>query len=126
MADMHAMTHSTTAVVSDQNASLDFYVNRLGWSKGIDSMLGPDIRLLTVVPPGAGTQLVLADSRWVGSEPAGRQTGISLVADDLEAASRTLKQRGVRVAERIGLTPWGAKAAGFYDLDGNEFFLIEG
>lgn len=124
---MSTMMHSTTAVVTDQNASLDFYVNRLGWSKGIDSMVGPDVRFLTVVPPGAATQLVLADSRLAGPDvKPGRHTGISLFADNLESASATLKRRGVRVQEKLSFTPWGAKAAGFYDLDGNEFYLIEG
>jgi catechol 2,3-dioxygenase-like lactoylglutathione lyase family enzyme len=124
---MNSMMHSTTAVVSDQNASLDFYVNRLGWSKGIDSMVGPKVRFLTVVPPGGTTQLVLADSKLAGpGAKPGAHTGISLFAADLESASETLKKRGVRVQERVTFTPWGAKAAGFYDLDGNEFYLIEG
>lgn len=47
--------HSTTIMVADQDAALDFYVNTLGWEKAMDSSPGENMRWLTVVPPGATT-----------------------------------------------------------------------
>lgn len=60
--------HSTTIVVSDQDAALDFSVNTLGWEKAMDAMVGEGMCWLTVVPPGATTQLVLAHSSWSGGD----------------------------------------------------------
>jgi lactoylglutathione lyase len=37
--------------VSDQDASLDFYVNKLGFEKKIDEEMWPGARWLEVVPP---------------------------------------------------------------------------
>ncbi len=54
--------HSTTIAVADQDAALDFYVNTLEWEIGMDNQVGEGMRFLTVVPPGATTQLVLGHS----------------------------------------------------------------
>ena len=63
--------HSATVAVADQDAALDFYVNTLGWEKAMDSMFGEGMRWLTVVPPGATTQLVLAHTSWAGEAAGG-------------------------------------------------------
>ncbi len=122
--------HSTTIAVTDQDAALDFYVNTLGWEKAMDSQVGEGMRWLTVAPPGATTQLVLAHPSWAGGEgasgKAGGHTGISLVAPDIDAAYETLTARGVTFKQPVSVMPWGARATWFYDLDGNEFFLVAG
>lgn len=124
---MISQLHSTTIVVADQDAALDFYVNTLGWEKGMDSPMGPDTRWLTVVPPGAVTQLVLSLPSWYGDsnpprEPGGN-TGIALIAPDIDATYATLTERGVKFKGPVEVMPWGAKATWFSDPDGNEFFL---
>lgn len=116
--------HSTTIPVADQDAALDFYVNTLGWEKADDAMFGEGMRWLTVVPPGATTQLVLAHESW-SSKPGG-QTGISVVAPDIDAAYQALTTKGVQFKGPVEVMPWGAKATWFSDPDGNEFFLVEG
>lgn len=120
--------HSTTIAVADQDAALDFYVNTLGWEKRDDAPMGDGMRWLTVAPPGATTQLVLADPSWAGGENAtrtpGGHTGISLVSHDLDATYETLSGRGVRFTQPVAEMPWGGKATWFTDPDGNEFFLV--
>ena len=116
--------HSATVAVADQDAALDFYVNTLGWEKADDGMFGEGMRWLTVVPPGAATQLVLAHESW--SEKAGGNTGISLVARDIDATYATLAAKGVAFKGPVEVMPWGAKATWFSDPDGNEFFLVGG
>ena len=119
--------HSTTIVVSDQDKALDFYVNTLGWEKAHDDPMGPEMRFVTVVPPGATTQLALGLASWFeGSRSPGNNTGIALSTSDIDATYATLVARGVRFKEPVSVMPWGAKATWFYDLDGNEFFLAEG
>lgn len=119
--------HSTSIVVMDQDAALDFYVNTLGWRKGMDSMFGPGMRWLTVVPPGATTELVLSLPSWTSASDAapkpGGHTGISVVAPDIDDTYATLTARGVTFKGPVETMPWGAKATWFSDPDGNEFFL---
>ena len=125
---MISKIHSTSIVVADQDAALDFYVNKLGWEKAMDAMVGGVMRWLTVVPPGAATQLVLAARGTMGSEnlPQAGYTGISLNTPDIDTTVEALKSRGVRFKGPVEVMPWGDKATWLYDLDGNEFFLVEG
>ena len=119
--------HSTSIVVTDQDAALDFYVNTLGWQKGMDSPFGPGMRWLTVVPPDATTQLVLSLPSWTDGDAApqpGGHTGISLVAPDIDETYATLITRGVTFKQPVETMPWGQKATWFSDPDGNEFFLV--
>jgi catechol 2,3-dioxygenase-like lactoylglutathione lyase family enzyme len=119
--------HSTTIVVADQDAALDFYVKTLGWEKGLDNSVGPEMRFLTVVPPGATTQLVLGLPGWLGGERSpGGETGITLIAPDIDATYETLTQRGVKFKQPVTDMPWGSRATWFSDRDGNEFFLTNG
>jgi len=119
--------YSTTIIVSDQDAAIDFYVNTLGFEKTMDNQMGPDMRFITVAPPGVTTQLVLGMADWFGEEGGSRKnTGISLISSDIDADYATLTERGVKFKEPVAMMPWGAKATWFYDPDGNEFFLAEG
>jgi uncharacterized glyoxalase superfamily protein PhnB len=126
-ADVTTHIDSTTVAVADQDAALNFYVNAFGWEKALDYSVGPDLRFVTVIPPGAATQVVLAHTSWAGPDvKPGGDTGISLVATDFDAAYETLYRRGVKLKESVSEVPWGAKTTRFYDLDGNEFHLIGG
>jgi catechol 2,3-dioxygenase-like lactoylglutathione lyase family enzyme len=123
---MFSHIHSVTVPVADQDAALDFYVNTLGLGKAKGQPIPGGGRWLTVVPPGAMTQLVLADASWYGADRlANKETGITLVAPDIDAAYATLTSRGVRFKQPVEVMPWGDKATWFSDLDGNEFFLVE-
>ncbi|RIK46207.1 MAG: bleomycin resistance protein, partial [Chloroflexi bacterium] len=88
--------HSTTVMVNDQDAALDFYVNSLSWEKGMDAVVGEGMRFVTVVPPGATTQLVLGHPSWSEDGETSAKAGISLVTPDIDATYATLVERGVR------------------------------
>ncbi len=120
---------STTIAVTDQTAALDFYVNTLGWEKVIDVMVEDDLRWLTIVPPGAATQLVLSQASAASNDDApakiGGDSGIALVTPDIDATYKTLTTRGVTFTQPVTVMPWGQKAAWWFtDPDGNEFFLL--
>ncbi len=57
---MFSRLHSATVVVEDQDAALDFYVNVFGGEKALDVPMGEEGRFITVVIPGAKTQLALS------------------------------------------------------------------
>ena len=135
------MTHITQVVtvfvpVSDQDAALDFYVNRLGFEQRVDFPYADGERWVEVAPPGAPTQITLARARE--GRQAGIETGIALTTADIEAAHTALKAQNVDVDEKIlreGDTPitWaGAVQAGippmfrFRDGDGNSFLVVQG
>jgi catechol 2,3-dioxygenase-like lactoylglutathione lyase family enzyme len=123
---MFAHIHSATVIVADQDAALDFSTNTLGWEKALDAEYGEGLRFVTVVPPGATTQLALIRQRWFGGEwQTSSHTDISRVTHDIDATYATLKARGVTFKQPVEMMPWGQKAAWFLDLDGNELFLME-
>ena len=122
---MQSHMHSTTIVVADQDAALDFYVNTLGWDVAVDAKVGKEMRFLAVAPPAAETQLVLAHTSWLGADDTPKkETGISLVTPDIDTTYDFLVKRGVTFKQPVTDMPWGAKATWFYDLDGNEFILM--
>ena len=116
--------HSTTVAVADQDAAIDFYVNTLGWEKGFDNDMGGGMRFVTVVPPGAETQLVLGHVNWF-TDGAPSKGGITLVTPNIDDTHARLSQAGVRFKEPVATMPWGQKATWFFDPDDNEYFLVE-
>jgi lactoylglutathione lyase len=120
---------STVGVyVSDQQAALDFYKNKLGFEVRQDMpMGGPDgPRWIEVVPPGAETGIVLSTPEGMGghADRIGTFTNIILTADDVQQTYEELAGRGVRFTEQPAAQPWGMMQAIFVDQDGNEYVLV--
>ncbi|HEX2202372.1 MAG TPA: VOC family protein [Longimicrobium sp.] len=131
---MIAYIHSATIAVSDQEAALDFYVNKLGWEKRIDYPMGDGYRFVTVAPPGGQAELALqpaetlriAPGEGIAREGSGMDghIGISLAVENFDETYRTLVERGVRFTGEPEDMPWGDKAAWMVDPDGNTFFFV--
>jgi lactoylglutathione lyase len=118
--------HTATVSVSDQDAALDFYTNKLGFEKVADQQFGPDMRWLEVRLPGTQTGIVLAKGYGMADEnPVGQFTGLVLDAADIQATYETLRDRGVQFTEAPTPQPWGAIQAQFVDQDGNGYVLIQ-
>ncbi len=120
---------STTVCVSDQDAALDFYVNKLGFEVREDAPFaydeGTNLRWLEVAPPGAQSGIVLA--RGYGGwtpERVGHFTGIVFEARDIHRTYAELLGRGVQFTEEPTLQRWGMLEAQFVDQDGNRFVLV--
>jgi catechol 2,3-dioxygenase-like lactoylglutathione lyase family enzyme len=123
---MFGKIHSTTIVVAEQDAAIAYYTNTLGWELTMDASVGPSMRFVTVAPPGAATHLALGTPGWFdGARQPGGWTGITVTSPDIDATYETLSARGVKFKEPVQMMPWGQEATWFYDLDGNEFFLVE-
>lgn len=118
--------HSATVVVSDQDAAVDFYVNKLGWEKRLDNPMG-EFRFITVAPKGSPAELSLGHQKMMQGDDLkpGMNLGISLVCDDVEAVHKELSAKGVSFPMPPTDMPWGGKGAHFQDQDGNTFFLTE-
>jgi len=85
---------------ADLDRALEFYTEVLGLEKRVDAPFGDGYRWIEVAPAGAETTIALCPPGQ-GSAVGGRETGISLLTDDVDAHHAVLKQRGVDVDESV-------------------------
>ncbi|HLK22712.1 MAG TPA: SpoIIE family protein phosphatase, partial [Bryobacteraceae bacterium] len=128
--------------VRDQERSLRFYVDQLGFDLAFDARLQSDRRWVAVAPPDGSTVLLLIQPKRDSPEYKliGRATQVVLVTEDVAKTYRQWRERGVRFGftprlrrvqyERppsapAGGTPaWGGVFTRFEDVDGNSFTLV--
>ncbi len=79
----------------DQDRSIEFYVEKLGFEKRTDIPFGNGFRWVEVYPPTGPTGIALVPPA-PGSLP-GVQTGIILTTDDIDATHGYLTSAGVDV-----------------------------
>ncbi len=110
--------------VSDVERAIDFYVEKLGFTKDVDIEPAPGVRIVQLTPEGSGCSIGFGTGMDVyGGEP-GSARGLHLVVEDVAAARAELIGRGVDVGE-VHDFGGGVKGAGFTDPDGNGFELQE-
>jgi catechol 2,3-dioxygenase-like lactoylglutathione lyase family enzyme len=107
--------------VSDQDRSLHFYVDTLGFELVADTAMGPAMRWVQVRPKGSATALTLVT--WFPTMVPGTLKGTVLETDALENDVAELRAKGVRVSD-IEAAPWG-RFVTFDDPDGNGIVLQE-
>ena len=129
--------------VRDQDQSLRFYVDQLGFRLVADTVLQSGERWLAVAPPDGDTVLALIapkpDSKV--SQLVGRPTDVVFVTDDVLARYREWSRRGVKflstpklrrvkslaqtsIPTGVDAPVWGGVFTHFKDLDGNSFSLV--
>ena len=86
--------------VTDQERSIAFYVDTLGFEKRVDIPFGEGYRWVEVAPPGAQTTIAVVPPP-PGNPTGDVQTGIGLNTDDIDAVHADLKARGVDVDEEV-------------------------
>ena len=110
--------------VSDQDQALDFYVGKLGFEKRTDASYGDGDRWVEVAPPGAATTIALVPPRE--GEPAGIESRVGLMTEDVEADHVDLKDRGVDVDDEVMRMGGPVPPMFFFrDQDGNRLLLVE-
>ena len=108
----------------DQDRSIEFYVDKLGFEKRTDIPFGGSYRWVEVYPPDGATGIALAPPRE--GDPVGIQTGISLKTDDIGATHAQLKSEGVDVdAEISRMGDPVPPMFWFRDPDGNTLLVVE-
>ena len=135
--------HCVRVYVQDQDQSLRFYLEQLGFRLVADTRLQSGERWLAVAPPDgqAVIALVAPEPGTKAYELIGRSTQVVLVTDDVIARYKEWSRRGVkflsvpklrrvRPADGSTLLPdgkspvWGGVFASFKDIDGNAFMLV--
>jgi catechol 2,3-dioxygenase-like lactoylglutathione lyase family enzyme len=110
--------------VSDQDAAIAFYTEKLGFTLTADQPYGEGDRWVEVTPPGGGSAIAL--STGMGEFQPGRETGIALTSADPKADYEELKSKGDAVDEELmggdGVVPL---LFTFRDGDGNGLMIVE-
>src|SRR5271168_2395903 len=146
----HLRVHAVNVFVRDQDRSLQFYVEQLGFSLAFDVRLQSGQRWVGVAPPHgtAVLTLIAPDPESDDYKLIGRATQIAFVAEDVVATYAQWRQRGVRFrhAPRLRRVKyeqkaegtanaaslllgkqapiWGGVFARFEDIDRNSFALV--
>jgi predicted enzyme related to lactoylglutathione lyase len=107
--------------VRNQDVSLKFYTQALGMKVATDQPFTEKQRWIELFIPGADTGVALFTPE--GHEKRiGEFQSISFWCDDVFAAAKALKTKGVTFIKEPKNEPWGSIAV-FADPDGNQFAL---
>ena len=114
-------------MVRDQERSLRFYIEQLGFCVVADQRAPSGDRWIVVEPRDRSIllSLVTPPESSEGCERVGRDTGLVMVTTDLDALFNEWSVRGVSFPQPPSETPWKGHQAVFQDVDGNRFTLIE-
>lgn len=129
---MDNMTQSATTVtnigvtmftVSDVDAALAFYTEKLGYEVRADQRFGPngEHRWLEVAPPGSTARLSL--NAPMNSTPGGGSIGVE--TPDVAAEHERLKSIGVDVDADLMDAPGAPTMFSVRDPDGNSVWVVE-
>jgi serine phosphatase RsbU (regulator of sigma subunit)/predicted enzyme related to lactoylglutathione lyase len=112
--------------VRDQDRSLRFFVDQLGFGLVIDQSYESGDRWVAVAPPDGNTLLALVAPTRKSEEYKliGRCRHAVLVTEDVMAKFEEWGKRGVRFHHPPQTTLWGGIFTRFDDLDGNSFSLV--
>lgn len=107
----------------DQDRSIAFYVDTLGFEKRTDTSFGGSYRWVEVYPPNGTAGIALAPPRE--QDPVGIQTGISLATADIDATHAVLTAAGVDADEVSRMGGPVPPMFFFRDPDGNTLLVVE-
>ena len=149
--DLHLRLHCVDVFVRDQDRSLRFYLDQLGFHLALDARLQSGERWVAVAPPDGSAILSLVVPKPNSPEYKliGRSTHAVFVTEDVTAKVQEWAKRGVRfqsvprlrrikyvqktqelpsnassmlLGEEASI--WGGVFARFRDVDGNSFGLV--
>jgi catechol 2,3-dioxygenase-like lactoylglutathione lyase family enzyme len=107
--------------VRNQDASLKFFTEKLGFKVTTDQFFSEKQRWIELLIPGAETGLVLFTPEGHENRVGDFQP-LSFWCDDVFATAKTMKSKGVEFEKEPKKEEWGT-AAIFKDVDGNKFVL---
>jgi serine phosphatase RsbU (regulator of sigma subunit)/catechol 2,3-dioxygenase-like lactoylglutathione lyase family enzyme len=117
--------HFVSIYVRDQERSLRFFVDQLGFIVAVDQTFDFGTRWVEVTPPYGTANLALVVPR-PGSEEykrIGQSHDIFFLTEDVVAKFEEWSKHGVHFTRPPQSPPWGGIYARFEDIDGNSFGL---
>jgi catechol 2,3-dioxygenase-like lactoylglutathione lyase family enzyme len=101
--------------VSDVDAAIAFYTEKVGFTLDHDHTVGDGLRFVQVTPPGSACSIAFGSG--LTEAPPGSAPGLQVVVADADAARADLVGRGVDASD-VQEFPWG-RFVFFADPDGN-------
>jgi lactoylglutathione lyase len=108
--------------VTDQDRSLAFFTETLGFEKRLEAPMSPTTRWIEVAPRGGMTSIAL--NTVTAGEDVGTDTGIRFTTPNAAAARASMLEAGVVVGDLLEW-PDVPPMFAFDDPDGNRFYLLE-
>ena len=117
--------HHVPIFVRDQDRSLRFYLDQLGFRLIIDYNYGERGRFVLVAPPNGASLLALIAPKPDSAEYKliGRSGQAVFVTEDVASKFHIWRKRGVRFHHPPQKGTWGGIFTTFEDVDGNSFVL---
>lgn len=110
--------------VTDQDAAIAFYTEKLGFELRSDTPFGDGDRWVEVAPTGAATTLALA--KPMEGQEAGVESRVAFDSADIDADYESLKESGVDVDPEVMRMGDPVPPMFFFrDQDGNRLLLVE-
>jgi len=125
--DLYVRLATVTVFVRDQERSLRFYLDQLGFELALDAHLPSGDPWLAVSPPD-GTALLVLVAPKPGSDEynlIGRPTQIAFLTENVQRKHEEWCKKGVAFSQPPQTQTWAGKSATFLDVDGNSFLLVE-
>jgi predicted enzyme related to lactoylglutathione lyase len=116
----------STVFVRDQDRSLQFYLDQLGFNLVADNRFEGGGRWVAVAPPDGSAVIALVTPE-PGSEEydlIGRARQVVFITEDIDAMYEEWRKRGVHFHHAPRTPIWGGVFTTFEDVDGNSFSLV--
>lgn len=124
--DPYLRLQNVTLFVRDQDRSLQFFVDRLGFSLVADFLVPDGNRWVAVAPPDGTAILALVTPKPDEAEYKyiGQARQIVFLTEDVGAKYHEWHERGVAFLHPPKEPAWGGIFTSFEDPDGNSFALV--
>jgi predicted enzyme related to lactoylglutathione lyase len=109
---------------ADQDRALAFYTDVLGFEKRVELPFGGGLRWIEVAPQDSATTIAICPP-GPDVTPGGKETGISLHTDDVNAFHSRLKAAGADVDNEIGDYEGAPPMFWFRDPEGNNLMVTQ-
>ncbi|MBO0722042.1 MAG: VOC family protein, partial [Blastocatellia bacterium] len=124
--DLYLRIHHVTVFVRDQERSMRFYLDQLGFSLVGDVSFEGYGRWVAVSPPDGNTIFALVTPKPDSEEYRliGQSREVGFITDDVNALYDEWSKRGVHFHHPPQNPIWGGLFTTFEDVDGNSFSLV--
>ena len=124
--DPYLLLQQVLIFVRDEDRSLRFFIDCLGFNIALDHRNERGERWVIVAPPDGTARICLIAPPPESEEHAliGKGRNTVFLTENIEAKYHEWSERGVHFLHPPEAAPWGSVYTQFEDIDGNRFWLI--
>ena len=115
---------STSIFVKDQQESLNFWVDKIGFEVICDLQLESNFRWVEIAPRSSNSSINLYPKSLISKKDLKPMPVIVFSTNDIQSTFDNLRARGVTFSRNPLKSILGIHAM-FKDVDGNEFLILE-